>query len=519
MAVYFLALDAGTGSVRAVLFDEKGKIATQAAREWIHVAVKGYPGSMEFDSAHNWQLACQCIQEVLQTVKAEDVSALSCTSMREGIALFDKKGHELWACANVDARAVEQVLELRSHSKDFEMEVYTKSGQTFALGAAPRLLWLRKYLPEIYEKIYAVCMLSDWLAIKLGAPLSVDPSNGGTTGLFTLEDRNWSSALIEKCGLASEMFHAQVFESGTAIGEVSQQAGLETGLKPGTMIVMGGGDAQLGSLGVGAINPGDVAMFGGTFWQQEFCLDEPVSDPSGKLRINFHAVPHRWQIETISFFVGLAVRWFRDAMCPDIVELGKKKKTDPYTLLSEMAEAVPAGSHGIISIFSDSMNYLHWRHAAPSFLNIGVDPKMYHRGTLFRALMENAGIVAKANMDLIFDLTGKIPQKVLFAGGAAKSRLWQQIVADILQRPVIVPKVIEATALGAAMCAAVGSKHFSNIDESVKNWVSYGYPLEPNKENAPVYQESLKKWEAAYPKQMELADKGVTNHMWLAPGE
>jgi autoinducer 2 (AI-2) kinase len=69
------------------------------------------------------------------------------------------------------------------------------------------------------------------------------------------------------------------------------------------------------------------------------------------------------------------------------------------------------------------------------------------------------------------------------------------------------------------MCAAVGSKHFSNIDESVKNWVSYGYPLEPNKENAPVYQESLKKWEAAYPKQMELADKGVTNHMWLAPGE
>jgi autoinducer 2 (AI-2) kinase len=519
MQTYVMALDGGTGSVRAVIFNQNGTFITSASREWTHVELKDHPGSMQFDTDKNWALTVECIQEVLKKIPVEKITAIACTSMREGIAVYDKHGVELWACANVDARSVEQVHMLREKGQNFEMEVYAKSGQTFALGAAPRLLWLKQYEPEIYREIYFVTMLSDWFAVRLGAPIVIDPSNGGTTGLFDIRERQWSEELISKCDLDTNMFHARVAESGTQIGTVSKDAAKITGLKEGTIIAMGGGDAQLGSIGVGAVTSGDVAMFGGSFWQQEVCLDSPVDDPEGKLRINFHAVHDMWQVETIAFMVGLTLRWFRDALCPDIVADAMRQGVDPYYLLDKMAKEVPPGSYGIIPIFSDSMYYMHWRHAAPSFLNLGVDSSIYTRGALFRALMENAAIVAKANLKQILDVTGITPEKIFFAGGASKSNLWIQILADVLQIPIVVPKVEEATALGAAMCAASAVRESTTIKQIAREWVVYKNPVYPNVENKEVYEQLYEQWKAAYPCQLKLADEGITKHMWQAPGE
>ncbi|MDI8745268.1 autoinducer-2 kinase, partial [Salmonella enterica subsp. enterica serovar Montevideo] len=316
---YLMALDAGTGSVRAVIFDLQGKQIAVGQAEWQHLAVPDVPGSMEFDLAKNWQLACQCIRQALQkaAIPATAIAAVSACSMREGIVIYDSNGEPIWACANVDARAAHEVSELKElHDNTFEEEVYRCSGQTLALSAIPRLLWLAHHRPDIYHRASTVTMISDWMAFMLSGELAVDPSNAGTTGLLDLVTRNWKRSLLQMAGLRSDIL-SPVKETGTLLGHISQKAAEQCDLQAGTPVIVGGGDVQLGCLGLGVVRPAQTAVLGGTFWQQVVNLPTPVTDPNMNVRINPHVIPGMVQTESISFFTGLTMRWFRDAFCAE----------------------------------------------------------------------------------------------------------------------------------------------------------------------------------------------------------
>lgn len=186
---YLMALDAGTGSIRAVIFDLEGNQIAVGQAEWRHLAVPDVPGSMEFDLNKNWQLACECMRQALHNagIAPEYIAAVSACSMREGIVLYNNEGAPIWACANVDARAAREVSELKElHNNTFENEVYRATGQTLALSAIPRLLWLAHHRSDIYRQASTITMISDWLAYMLSGELAVDPSNAGTTGLLDL---------------------------------------------------------------------------------------------------------------------------------------------------------------------------------------------------------------------------------------------------------------------------------------------------------------------------------------------
>src|SRR5690349_1405708 len=112
---YILAFDAGTGSIRAVLFDLLGNQIGVSQIEWEHLADERFPGSMDFDWVTNWGLVVQCVRNVLKDtgIDTKNIQAISATAMREGIVLYDNQGKEIWACANVDARASDEVRELK----------------------------------------------------------------------------------------------------------------------------------------------------------------------------------------------------------------------------------------------------------------------------------------------------------------------------------------------------------------------------------------------------------------------
>ncbi|MCE1667409.1 autoinducer-2 kinase, partial [Enterobacter hormaechei] len=122
----------------------------------------------------------------------------------------------------------------------------------------------------------------------------------------------------------------------------------------------------------------------------------------------------------------------------------------------DMAARVPAGAHGVMPIFSDVMRFKSWYHAAPSFLNLSIDPEKCNKATLFRALEENAAIVSACNLDMVSTFSGVQPDSLVFAGGGSKGKLWSQILSDVTGLPVRVPVVKEATALGCAIAAGVG---------------------------------------------------------------
>lgn len=517
---YLMAVDAGTGSIRAVIFDTKGNQISASQEEWIHLEEKDVPNSMSFDFDTNWLLTKKCIQTAIKEadINPNDILALSATSMREGIVLYDKDGRELWAVANVDARAFKEVKYLKESFENIEETFYEVSGQTFALGALPRIMWLKNNRPEIYEKVATISMIGDWILAKLSGVIATDPSNAGTTGIFSLKQRVWDKNMAKQVGLKENIF-CPCYEVGSVIGNVTLKASEETNLSVNTKVVTGGGDVQLGSAGLGVVDIGQVAILGGSFWQQVVNISNDIKPPKDMgLRINPHVIPKQSQAEGITFFSGLVMRWFRDAFC-DMEKLeAKEKNKDAYEILEEKAKDVPVGSYGIIPIFSDSMNYGKWYHAAPSFLNLNIDPNICNKASMFKSLQENACIVSAINLEKVKEFTNCDFDTIVFAGGASKGKLWSQTLADVTGCKIKIPKVTEATALGAAMSAGVGAGIYQDLKTAAKELVVWDKEYLPNMENKKLYDEIKQKLQEVYQKQLELVDKELTTSMWKAPG-
>ena len=520
MSTHLLVLDAGTGSGRAVIFDRDGRQVGMAQEEWLHLPEEGIPGSMRFDVEGGWALLRRCIGKALKAtgLTGADIAAISATSMREAIVLYDGDGREIWAVANVDGRSSAEVSELKAKGPGYEREFYDVSGETFALGALPRLNWLRKHQPETFAKVRALSMINDWIGARLTGEITVEPTNGSTNGLIDLATRDWSDALIAKAGLERSMF-PRVVEPGEVVGQVTAAAAADTGLAEGTPFVAGGGDVQMGALGLGLVEAGEAAVLGGTFWQQVVNIPTGLVDETMRLRVNSAALPQMNQAEAISFFVGLTARWFRDAFCQQEIARAAVEGRDAYELMEDLAMQAPVGANGIIPVFSDAMDFGNWYHAAPSFLNLSIDPAIANKGSMFRAIQENAAIVAAINLDRVesfaqVDSTGPLT----LAGGASKGRLWPQILADVTGRELRIPVVREATALGGAAAAAKGVGQFASLREAGSAFVAWERSVEPDLANKPIYDEARARWQEAYVAQKSLVDKGVTTSMWRAPG-
>jgi autoinducer 2 (AI-2) kinase len=279
---------------------------------------------------------------------------------------------------------------------------------------------------------------------------------------------------------------------------------------------MGGGDVQLGSAGLGVVKPNQVAILGGTFWQQLVNMPTTKTDPNMNIRVNPHVVPGISQAEGISFFSGMVMRWFRDNFCELEKAAAQKQNIDAYEYMEFLAKEVPAGSHGIMPIFSDVMKYSKWYHAAPSFLNLSLETTS--KAAMFRSLEENAAIVSMLNLENIFKFTGVQTDTITFAGGASKGKLWSQILADVTGKKISIPNVNEATALGGAFACGVGVGEYSSIAEVSQELVGWNSHFEPNSKNKNLYADVAQKWQEAYQKQLDLVDDKITTSMWQAPG-
>ncbi len=515
---YLLAIDAGTGSCRAVLFDPDGKQVAMAQREWTHYPQPEYPGSQVFNTRANWMYICDCIRQVLATpgVTPDSILGVSSTSMREGIVLYDKAGQEIWACPNVDSRAGEEAAELVD--RKLAEKIYFTGGDWVAITSPPRLLWLQKHEPETFERIAHLTMLSDWILFKLCGEYITDPSAGSSSGMFDLALRTWSDEIVKMCGLSPDVLPA-VYESGTVLGRVHGQAAIDTGLKEGTPVVVGGADTQLSLVGIGQVEAGQFTIVGGTFWQHTVGVNQPLIDPESRLRTLCHAIPGQWMLEGIGFYSGLTMRWFRDAFCQLELEQAQRLNQDPYVLMEQIALEVPAGSNGVMGIFSNLMNAKRWIHASPAFLQFDVgNPANSGRKECIRAIEESAAYVAYGHMKIIESLTGLNFSEIVFTSGAAKGTLWPQIMADVLNCRVKVPVVKESTSLGAALYAGLGVGLYQDLKSVAQSIVSFEKTYEPDPTNHQIYQELYEQWSRIYERSLSMVEEGLIRPLWRAAG-
>lgn len=515
---HLLAVDLGTGSCRAIVFDDAGHQVGVGQREWTHPPVPGVPGSQSFDTARNWRLIGDCIREALSraAIPASQIAAVSSTSMREGMVLYDAAGREIWACPNVDSRSASQANELIASGA--ARRIYEQGGDWVSITSPARFLWIREHEPETFGGIAHMGMLSDWVLYRLTGRYVTDPSCGSSSNLFDLAHRTWSPESLDLVGLSPSMM-PEVVEPGTVVGEVTETAAAETGLAAGTPVVAGGADTQLGLVGIGVIGPDRVTLLGGSFWQMTVVTDRPLIDPEARLRTLCHAVPGQWMTEGIGFYSGIAMRWYRDAFCELEKVEATRRGVDPYVVMEEVASTIPAASNGLLGIFSNVMDTKRWVQASPSFLGFNVDdPAGSGRIAAIRALEEQAAYAARGHLAIIESLAGHAVPEVVFTGGAAKGRLWPQIVADVLGRPVKVPAVVESTALGAAMYAGIGAGIYRDLAEVVDRVVHFDRTIEPDPANRAAYDDAFARWSAVYHGVLQLSETGLLRPMWWPAG-
>jgi autoinducer 2 (AI-2) kinase len=513
-----LALDAGTGSCRAVLFAVDGSQVAMAQREWSHAELPGVAGSQVFDTETNWKLITECVRQVLAESRVDPsaIRALSTTSMREGMVLYDGSGRELWACPNVDSRAGVEAADLVE--RGLARTIYQHGGDWVAITAPARLLWIQRHEPDLFKEVRHLTMLADWITHRLTGEFVTDPSIGSSSGMFDLARRTWSADIIDICRMQADIF-PPVLAPGATAGVLTADAAAATGLKPGTPVVVGGADTQLGLVGIGVVEPGRFTVIGGTFWQQTIGLSEAMIDPKARLRTLCHALPGQWMMEGIGFYCGLTMRWFRDAFCDlEKLEAGRTG-VDAYTLMERAAGGVPPGSNGVIGILSNLMVASRWIHASPAFVqfNLG-DPANSGRKECIRAIEEAAAYVSYGHLQVIEEITGRPIDHAVFTGGASKGTLWPRVLADVLGIPVSVPRVKESTALGAAMFAGIGAGLYPDVATAARQVVSFETTLEPDPEVHQQYGELYAKWSRVYGAELALVENGLLKPLWRAAG-
>ncbi len=510
-----LAIDVGTGSCRAVLFDTDGSQVAIGQREYSHSVIPDVPGSQVFDTEWIWSLVCECTGQALDGIDANRVVAVSTTSMREGFVLYDGEGREIWACPNVDSRAGQEAAELvRTGAAE---EIYASAGDWVSITAPARLLWIARHEPEIFKAAAHIGMLGDWVVTRLTDAFFTDPSLASSSGMFELGKRDWSDVVLDIVGLSREIF-PPVVEPGTVVASVTAAAATQTGLRAGTSVVAGGADTQLALVGIGVVKPGQYTVVGGSFWQQTVVVDKPLVDPHGRLRTLCHAIPGQWMLEGIGFYSGLTMRWFRDAFCEFEQAQARAEGRDVYSLLEEQAAALPPGSNGVFGIFSNLMNAKHWVHAAPAFVGFDVTaPERAGKKECFRAIEESAAYASLGHLRIATEISGWDLNDVVLTGGAAKGTLWPQILADVLGVPVHVPEVKESTALGAAFFAGMGAEIYTTIEDAGR-LVVFERTVQPDAKRHRSYQQLYERWLEIYNASIALTRAGGLRPLWQAAG-
>ncbi|MFD1449075.1 autoinducer-2 kinase [Oceanobacillus profundus] len=513
---YILSIDAGTGSCRAVLFDLLGNQVEVSQEEWNHKSLDDYSGSQIFDTQNNWKSISYCIRNVVKkaNIDPKAIKAVSSTSMREGMVLYNQQGNEIWACPNVDARADSESRELIN--KGFAEEIYFESGDWVSITSPSRLMWIRNHQPQIYNKISKINMLSDWILYRLSGEFVTDYSIASSSGLLNISDRIWSKRILEILEL-DESVLPNIYDSGSIIGSVHRKASEETGLVEGTPVVVGGADTQLALVGIGQIHSNQFTVIGGSFWQSTVVADKPIIDKEIRLRTLCHSIPDKWMVEGVGFYSGLTMRWFRDAFCDLEKKMADEQKVSSYMLMEQLARKVPPGSNGVTGIFTNVMNAKKWVHPSPSFLQFDInEPGKSGKKECIRAIQENAAYVVNGHKQIIEEITNNKFNDIVFTGGGAKGQLWAQIIADVLGTVVHVPQVKESSALGAAIYGGVGIGIYNDIYSSINT--KFESEFHPNSENHERYLEFFDKWVKMNAAMYDLVEKDLTRPLWKAIG-
>ena len=490
-----VAIDAGTSGVRSMVFDTNGTVLTGAYEEF--PSDYPQPSWVEQMADDWWKTAGTTLKRCLEdsTVSPEHIIGVSVTNQRETIVPIDEDGATLRkAIVWQDRRTVPQCDTIRSLLP--KEDIYDITGLTVdPYFSAPKILWIKEHDPKSFNRANKFLLVHDYILFRLTDHTVTDYSNASRTLLFDIGNGDWSQQMLDFLDIPREKLPDPV-PSGTRVGEVSARAAKEVGLKEGTPVIAGGGDQQCAALGVGVVKEGIIKSTTGTGTFMLAFSDSKRLDPDRRVLCSRHVVKDAFVVEASMFTTGSALRWFRDQLGTEECREADARGVDPYEVLTEGADSIAAGSEGVVHVpHFVGAGAPHWNpHARGVFAGLALGHTRQH---MIRAILEGVSYELRTNLDVMRSL-GLPASEVRVTGGAARSEVWMQIQADVLDTPVIRTEMEEATALGAAILAFTGVGKFKSAAEAATNMVKKQTPLKPNSEHREVYSHGFDRFKKLY---------------------
>jgi xylulokinase len=483
----FMGIDVSTTNAKVLLIDDKGTVVASTAAE--HPVFNPQPLWSEQDPHDWWEGVSKSIRQALVEAGANgsQVSAVGLTGQMHGLVLLDAAGQVLRPAIlwNDQRTAVEcEEIEQRVGSQRL-LEI---TGNRALTGfTAPKILWVRKHEPEIYEKIAHILLPKDYIRFRLTGDFAVDKADGSGMLLFDLQARNWSEAVLDALEIPAEWLPETV-EGPQISGLISSEAARLTGLKEGTPVVGGGGDQPAQAVGVGAVNPGIIALTLGTSGVVFAPTQAPFVESEGRLHAFCHSVPDRWCLMGVMLSAAGSLRWYRDSFSPGI----------PFDQLLAPASQVPAGSEGLI--FLPYLSGERTPHPDPLVRGAFVGLTLRHcQAHLTRAVLEGVAFGLRDSMELVRSAGLDEIRQVRVSGGGAKSRLWRQILASVIGVELITVNTTEGAAYGAALLAGVGKGHWGTVQEACDLTIRILESTEPQGEEVSAYTDVYPRYTELYP--------------------
>jgi xylulokinase len=271
-----------------------------------------------------------------------------------------------------------------------------------------------------------------------------------------VSQRDWSSVMVESVGLSLGQL-PELFEGPEITGALTTDAAGQTGLTVGTPVVAGAGDQAANAVGVGAVDSEIGALSMGTSGVVFVASEVPVVEPQGRIHSFCHAAPARWHAMGVILSAAGSLAWYRQTLAPDV----------PFGELVAEAGLVPPGSEGLR--FLPYLTGERTPHSDPDAKGAFIGLTVRHeRGHLTRAVMEGVAFGLADAHALIRSSGIEMPKVFNASGGGTRSRLWRQIVADVLRAEVATVKTVEGAAFGAALLAGVGAGWWGSVDKAVE---------------------------------------------------
>jgi D-xylulose kinase len=492
MSKYVIAHDLGTSGNKATLFDEDGTLVSSCVSSYNTVYAEGNRAEQ---NPHDWWKAIvETTQVLLKAVSPGDIAGVALSGQMMGCLCVDKDGNPLRPhLLYCDQRSVKE--EAFLSEKIDPIQFYQITGHRISASySIEKLMWIRENEPDIFAKTYKMLNAKDYINYRLCGVMATDPSDASGTNAYDLNTGQWSEEIIQAAGLDLSLF-PQIRSSVEVIGEVTNQAAKETGLRAGTPVICGGGDGSCAGVGVGCISPGSAYNYLGSSSWVALTVDKPIVDKQRRTMNWAHVVPGMLHPSGTMQTAGASYTWMINQLCEYEQLQAKTSGRSIYELIDEQIRQSLIGANGLLFLpYLMGERTPRWNvDAKGAFIGLTVNHK---HGDMLRAVMEGITL----NLGYIVNIfRNHVPiDSITVIGGGAKNIIWQQMMADIYQAEIKIPNYLEeATSMGAAVLAGIGSGLFPDF-QVIDRFIHIQKKITPIPENVEKYKAVMPVFDHAY---------------------